>query len=265
MRKLVLILLFLTTLNIASADEGEAQPNDGKKVVVSGHARTLHRSAIVIDGHNDLPWQMRKEAGLSFEKLDISKPQPKLHTDIPRLKAGGMGAQFWSAYVDADTMDTGDAVLQTLEQIDVIHRMIRRYPEDFEQASTVADIERIHKEGKIACMIGVEGGYSIDNSLAVLRIYYELGVRYMTLTHSRTLDWADSATDEPKSDGLSPFGEEVVREMNRLGMLVDISHVSVETMKDAIRVSRTGYCIPLLCLCDRAASAQHPRRNPAGD
>lgn len=229
------------------------------KVIVSDQAKALHFSSIVIDGHNDLPWQMRKEGGLSFEKLDISRPQPKLHTDIPRLKAGGVGAQFWSAYVDADTMDTGDAVLQTLEQIDVIRRMIRRYPETFELARTAADIRRIHREGKIASLIGVEGGYSIDNSLAVLRMYEELGVRYLTLTHSRTLDWADSATDEPKSDGLSEFGEEVVREMNRLGMLVDISHVSVETMKDAIRVSRA----PVIASHSSAYGvAEHPRNVP---
>lgn len=253
-----LLVVFATPWETC-ADEPKSAGNRQEKVVVSDRAKALHASSIVIDGHNDLPWQMRKEGGLSFEKLDISKSQPKLDTDIPRLKAGGLGAQFWSAYVEADTVETGDSVLQTLEQIDVIRRMIRRYPETFSPASTVADIERIHKEGKIACMIGVEGGYSIDNSLAVLRIYYDLGVRYLTLTHSRTLEWADSATDEPKSGGLSPFGEEVVQEMNRLGMLVDISHVSVETMKDAIRVSKA----PVIASHSSAyAIAQHPRNVP---
>ncbi|MFO0947442.1 MAG: dipeptidase [Planctomycetota bacterium] len=230
-----------------------------KPVVITDSARELHHSSLLIDGHNDLPWQMRKEGSLSFEKLDISKSQPKLHTDIPRLRMGGVGAQFWSAYVEADTIDSKDAVRQTLEQIDVIHRMIRRYPETFALALSADDILRIRKEGKIACMIGVEGGHSIDNSLAVLRAYYQLGVRYMTLTHSRSLDWADSATDEAKSDGLSPFGRDVVREMNRLGMLVDISHVSVATMRDAIETSTA----PVFASHSSAhAIAQHPRNIP---
>src|SRR5439155_12238638 len=143
-----------------------------------------------------------------------------------------------SAYVPASTRKNNVAVRQTLEQIDVIHRLVRAYPDTFAMASTTDDIVRIRKGGKIASLIGVEGGHSIDNSLGVLRTYYQLGVRYMTLTHTESLDWADSATDAPKAKGLSPFGEDVVREMNRLGMLVDLSHVSAETMRAALKVSR---------------------------
>lgn len=249
----ILVNLFLATWAL-----GQPAPAARGPVVVSDAARAIHRSAIVIDGHNDLPWQLRKEAELSFEKLDIAKPQPKLHTDIPRLRQGGVGAQFWAAYIDVD-LAGGQVIRQTLEQIDVIHRMIRRYPDTFELALSSDDIVRIREKGKIACLIGVEGGHAIDNSLAVLRMYYQLGVRYLTLTHSRTLDWADSATDEPKSGGLSPFGEEVVREMNRLGMLVDISHVSAETMRDAIRVSSA----PVIASHSSAfAIAEHPRNVP---
>jgi membrane dipeptidase len=170
-----------------------------------------------------------------------------------------VGAQFWSAFVPSSFGRKGIAVRETLEQIDVIHRMVRAYPEAFEMAPTADDVVRIHKEGKVASMIGVEGGHSIDNSLAVLRAYYLLGVRYMTLTHSETIDWADSATDAPKSHGLSPFGEQVVREMNRLGMLVDISHVSAETMRHAIRVSKA----PVIASHSSAfAVAEHPRNVP---
>ena len=230
-----------------------------RAVELTSEALAIHREAIVIDGHNDLPWQLRSRADGSFSRLDISRPQKKLHTDIPRLRQGGVGAQFWAAYVPAETLKGADAVKATLEQIDVIHRMAETYPDTFEMAYSVADIRRIHRNGKIASLIGVEGGHSIDNSLAVLRMYYSLGVRYMTLTHSITLDWADSATDEPKSGGLSPFGEEVVREMNRLGMMVDISHVSPDTMRDAIRVSSA----PVIASHSSAYSvAAHPRNVP---
>ncbi len=226
---------------------------------VSDEAMRIHRAALLIDGHNDLPWQMREKGDLSFLKLDVSRPQKNLHTDIPRLKQGGVGAQFWSAFVPAETMKKGTAVRETLEQIDVIHQLVKTYPDDFEMAATADDVVRIHKAGKIACLIGVEGGHSIDNSLGVLRTYYDLGVRYMTLTHSDSLDWADSATDKPKANGLSPFGEQVVLEMNRLGMLVDISHVSVDTMKAALRVSKA----PVIASHSSAyALAEHPRNVP---
>lgn len=209
-----------------------------KPVKLTDEARAVHGSGFVFDGHNDLPWQIRNKSSASFAKLDISKNQAELHTDIPRLREGNIGAQFWSVYVPADTRLQGEALLKTLEQIEIVHAMCKRYPDVFEFAGSTANIERIRGEGKIASLIGVEGGHSIENSLANLRRLYKLGARYMTLTHSDTLDWADSATDEAKHDGLSKFGEEVVREMNRLGMLVDLSHVSPATMKDALRISK---------------------------
>jgi membrane dipeptidase len=200
-------------------------------------ARTLHKQVPLIDGHNDYPWALRQanpERDLS--KLDIRVAQPKIHTDIARLRAGGVGGQFWSVYVPVE-MQGQAAVGATLEQIDVVHRMVRKYPDTFELALTAADVERIFKAGRIASLIGMEGGHSIDNSLATLRMFYAVGARYMTLTHSANVRWADSGTDKPKLGGLSKFGEAVVREMNRLGMLVDLSHTSPDTMRDAIRVS----------------------------
>jgi membrane dipeptidase len=236
-------------------------PKSRAPVKLTEEALRIHREALVIDGHNDLPWQFREKKDLSFRKIDLRKSQKALglHTDIPRLIQGGVGAQFWSAYVPAETGKKGTAVRMTLEQIDVIKRMVAAYPDTFEMAYTADDIVRIRKKGKIASLIGVEGGHSIDNSLGVLRMYYALGVRYMTLTHSETLDWADSATDEARHHGLTPFGEQVVREMNRLGMLVDISHVSAETMRHALRVSRA----PLIASHSSAyAVAEHPRNVP---
>ncbi len=200
-------------------------------------ARALLKQTPLIDGHNDYPWELREKAQRNFEKLDISKPQPTIMTDIARLRAGGVGGQFWSVYVPVEL--TGQsAVTATLEEIDTVHQMTRRYPDTFELALTADDIERIFKHGRIASLIGMEGGHSIDNSLAALRMFYRLGARYMTLTHSKNTAWADSATDDPKFGGLAPFGEELVREMNWLGMLVDLSHVSPETMEDAIHVSQ---------------------------
>ncbi len=234
-------------------------PTKRGEVKLTPEALQIHHEAIVIDGHNDLPYQYREHKDLSFSSIDIARPQPKLHTDIPRLRKGGVGAQFWSAYVSTATMKDHTAVKQTLEQIDVIHRFVKRYPDTFEMAYGVDDILRIHKAGKIASLIGVEGGHSIDDSLGVLRMYYDLGVRYMTLTHSDTLDWADSATDAPKNHGLNEFGKNVVREMNRLGMLVDLSHVSADVMRQAIEVSRA----PVIFSHSSAyALAPHPRNVP---
>jgi membrane dipeptidase len=219
----------------------------------------IHRAGILIDGHNDLPEQLRNKGKSSFDILDISKPQQDLHTDIPRLIRGGVGAQFWAAFVPNETIRSGGAARHCLEQIDLIHRMVERYPDYFEMAYTADDIVRIHRSGKIASLIGVEGGHAIENSLGTLRMFYALGARYMTLTHADTHDWADAATDEPRHGGLSPFGEQVVAEMNRLGMLVDISHVSVETMKDVLRISRA----PVIASHSSAyAVAQHPRNVP---
>ena len=200
-------------------------------------ARTLHRTTPVIDGHNDYPWLVRQNAGGDLALLDIAAPKPALMTDIPRLRAGGVGGVFWSVYVPGD-MPGPIAVRDTLEQIDLVHRMARTYSTTFELARTAADVERIFAGGRIASLIGVEGGHSIDNSLATLRMLYSLGARYMTLTHSHHVDWADSASQPARLGGLSTFGEEVVREMNRLGMLVDLSHVSPEAMDDALRVAR---------------------------
>ena len=200
-------------------------------------ARALHKQSPLIDGHNDYPWALRDlDPGRDFAKADITGSVPKLMTDIPRLKQGGLGGQFWSVYVPS-TMQGKEAVRATLEQIDIVHRMTRRWPETFVLSRTAADVERAFKSGKIASMIGMEGGHSIDNSLATLRMLSSLGAGYMTLTHSANVPWADSATDKPVLGGLSKFGEEVVREMNWLGMLVDLSHVSPDTMEDAIRVS----------------------------
>ncbi len=239
---------------IASFDGPPAQA-----MPISDEAMRIHRSAIVVDGHNDLPWKVRAKGNSSFEKLDIAQPQPELHTDIPRLRKGGLGAQFWSAWVPPETMHKGGATRMALEQIDLIHRMVRRYPDTFELALDADDVDRIHRAGKIAALIGVEGGHTIENSPAVLRMFHLLGVRYLTLTHSDTLDWADSATDEARHGGLTAFGEELVREMNRLGMLVDISHVSAETMGDVIRVSRA----PIIASHSSAyAIASHPRNVP---
>jgi membrane dipeptidase len=223
-----------------------------------GRARALHKQWPLIDGHNDYPWALREKAQRNFEKLDIARPQPSIMTDIPRLKAGGVGGQFWSVYVPAELAGQA-AVTATLEEIDTVHQMMRRYPDTFELALTADDVERIFKKGKIASLIGMEGGHSIDNSLAALRMFHRLGARYMTLTHAKNHAWADSATDDPKAGGLTPFGEEVVREMNWLGMLVDLSHVSPATMEDALRVSEA----PIIFSHSSArALADRPRNVP---
>ncbi len=240
------------------ADDPKPKATRGP-VTVSEEARRIHESAIVVDGHNDLPWEIRRKSGLDFVTVDIARKQPRLHTDIPRLKAGGLGCQFWSAFVPVSTIKEGTAVRKTLEQIDVIRRMVKRYPETFALCGTVDEIRAARKAGKIASLIGVEGGHSIDGSLGVLRTFYDLGVRYMTLTHTESLAWADSCSDEPKAHGLSPFGEQVVAEMNRLGMLVDISHVSAETMRHVLRVTKA----PVIASHSSAfALANHPRNVP---
>jgi membrane dipeptidase len=199
-------------------------------------AQRLLREVPVIDGHNDYPWAVHEQAQGDINALDIRKAQPKLMTDIRRLTAGGVGGQFWSVYVPV-TLQGGDAVSATVDQIDIVHRMMAKYPETFALALTADDVERIERQHKIASLIGVEGGHCINSSLGVLRMLYRLGARYMTLTHTTNTPWADSATDTPTSNGLSPFGEQVIREMNRLGMMVDLSHVSPATMASAMRVS----------------------------
>jgi len=192
----------------------------------------------LIDGHNDWAETLADKAGDARWTIDLTRLDPKQYnTDITRLRAGRVGGQFWSVYVSA-SLPGPEQVKATLEQIALMKEIFRRYPNVFTQATTAADVRRIHAQGKIASMFGVEGGGQIDGSFAVLRAYRALGASYLTLTHSKTIDWADSATDDPKHDGLTKFGEAVVRELNRLGMLVDLSHVSEDTMIDAIRVSK---------------------------
>jgi membrane dipeptidase len=186
-----------------------------------------------MDGHNDLPWAMRDLAAYDLDKVDLAGGEPRLHTDIPRLRAGGVGAQFWSVFVSC-SLAGGDAVAATLEQIDFVNRLVERYPDAFALARTAADVEAAVEAGRIASLMGMEGGHSIGESLGVLRQMHALGVRYMTLTHNENTSWADSATDVPVIGGLSDFGRAVVREMNRIGMFVDLSHVSVDVMRDAL-------------------------------
>ncbi len=251
MRKFFLALLVSASHFALAADK--------PLVVISDEARRVHSAGFVFDGHNDLPWEVRQKAGGTFDKADIAAGVPKFQTDIPRLRVGNVGAQYWAAYVPAETSKENRAFTMTLEQIAIIHAMVKRYPDVFEFAKTADDVVRIQKAGKIASLIGVEGGHSIENSLDKLRRLKELGVGYMTLTHSDTLAWADSATDEAKHGGLTKFGEEVVREMNRLGMLVDLSHVSPDTMRDALAASKA----PIIFSHSSArAIADHPRNVP---
>lgn len=222
-------------------------------------ARELLAAHPVVDGHNDLPWALRQTVGYDLDRRDVTADQTgHLHTDLPRMRAGGVGAQFWSVYVRTD-MAGDDAVSATLEQIDVVRQMVDRYPGELRLALTADDMEAARAEGRIASLMGAEGGHSINNSLATLRALHQLGVRYMTLTHNDNVAWADSATDEPAAGGLTRFGEEVVREMNRIGMLVDLSHVSADTMRDALRVSEA----PVIFSHSSArAVCDHPRNIP---
>ncbi|MBU3064145.1 dipeptidase [Nocardia sp. NEAU-G5] len=222
-------------------------------------ARTLLRDTPVVDGHNDLPWAMRTHGRYDMDALDLAADQSaSLHTDLDRLRAGGVGAQFWSVYVRSDL--AGDhAVSATLEQIDFVRAFTERFPDRLYPAFTADDMESARAQGRIASLMGAEGGHSIDCSLATLRALYRLGVRYMTLTHNDNVPWADSATDEPKAHGLTRFGREVVREMNRLGMLVDLSHVSPDTMRAALATSRA----PVIFSHSSArAICDHPRNVP---
>ncbi|MFE5302189.1 dipeptidase [Streptomyces sp. NPDC056632] len=222
-------------------------------------ARELLASAPVVDGHNDLPWALREHCGYDLDRLDIAGDQRgALHTDLARLRAGGVGAQFWSVYVPGRL--AGDhAVSATLEQIDVVDQLLDRYAADLAPALTADDMETARKEGRIASLKGAEGGHSIDNSLATLRALHTLGVRYMTLTHNENNDWADSATDEPRHGGLSAFGREVVREMNRCGMLVDLSHVAATTMRDALDTTAAPV---VFSHSSSRAVCDHPRNIP---
>ncbi len=226
MRSLLLALALLTPVG-AKAQTDEAL----------SHAKRLLAGRPIIDGHNDLPWEIRVNpvSQRSVEKYDLRQRTPG-HTDIARLREGGVGGQFWSVYVPYELGDTSWAQVQ-LEQIDIIKQVIARYPDAFELALGADDVVRIMQSGKVASLIGMEGGHVIHNSLALLRQYYDLGARYMTLTHSASLDWADAGTGLPLNNGLTDFGQDVVREMNRLGMLVDLSHTSPKTALDALAVT----------------------------
>jgi membrane dipeptidase len=234
MMKLMTIAAAVMSIALPASDaraEDEAQLRERVMAIL--------REVPLIDGHNDIPWQYRIRVNNRVDALDfagdLSTVEPEIHTDVPRLRAGGVGGQFWSVFIPIRMRggQPGDA-RTVIEQIDFVHRLVDRHSDHLEMAYTADDIMRIHREGRIASLIGMEGGHSIENSLAVLRATYELGARYMTITHWRSLEWADAATDAPIAGGLTPFGEEVVREMNRLGMLVDLSHVSPKTMHDVL-------------------------------
>lgn len=257
MRSVCLPLLAAIGLLSAPGFAGETPQAAEREAMVR-----LLASAPLIDGHNDLPWALRDKVGGRLDTIDLradlSGGEKPYHTDIARLKAGGVGGQFWSVWVPVE-LPGAEAVEAVFQQIDLVHRLAARYPDTFEVATSAADVERVAKSGKIASLIGMEGGHSIHNSLAILRRTYAAGARYMTITHWANTDWADSATDAPKHGGLTPFGEEVIREMNRLGMLVDLSHVSAETMKDALAVSEA----PVIFSHSSARGVvAHPRNVP---
>ncbi len=218
------------------------------------------RSTPLIDGHNDLPWALREDHGLSVEALESGSDRraTPLMTDMARMRSGRVGGQFWSVYISG-TLVGDEAIRTTIEQIDTARRLIDRYPDHLQFAASADELVRIHRSRKIGSMLGVEGGRQIGGSLAALRQFYNLGVRYMTLTHNQTTEWADSATDEPKHGGLSPVGVEVVREMNRLGMLVDLSHVSPATALDALAATRAPV---IFSHSDVFALTPHPRNVP---
>ena len=253
------MLIRLAALSMVVLSMATLTAQNGPDDALLARARALLKASPLIDGHNDYPMTLREhDAAASLDTLDIGKSQPSIMTDLPRLKEGGVGGQFWSVYVPVERRGA-DAVTATLGQIDIVYRMLRRYPQALELALSADDIERIFKSGKIASLIGMEGGHSIDNSLANLRMFYRLGARYMTLTHSSNTAWADSATDTPKFGGLAPFGEDVVKEMNWLGMLVDLSHTSPDTMEDALRVTQAPV---IFSHSDARAINDHPRNVP---
>ena len=247
--------LFLACAATLRAQTPAAKPSDA----ALAHAKALLATTPLVDGHNDLPWAIResKTAPRDIDAYDLRKTTPH-QTDLARMKAGQLGGQFWSVYIPGEVKDSGYARIQ-LEQIDIARRVIAKYPERLVAAATAADMRTAFKAGKVGSMLGMEGGHAIENSLGALRAYYGMGVRYMTLTHNVTLDWADAALDAPTHGGLTNFGKEVVREMNRLGMLVDLSHVSPGVMSNALDVAAA----PVIFSHSSAkALVDHPRNVP---
>ena len=260
----LMTLISVVLLNVshvlwnASADQPDPTQFKRGPILVTEQARRIHADSPVFDGHNDLPWALRNHEG-TVSSLNLREDQPDFHTDIPRLRRGGVGAQFWSVYVPVSTAAQNSSLTTTLEQISMVRDLTEKYSDVFELAMNSSDIKRIREQGKIASLIGVEGGHSIENSINVLRQLYREGARYMTLTHSMSLDWADSCTDKIISGGLSEFGIEVVNEMNRLGMVVDLSHVSPDCMRAALKATRA----PVMFSHSSAkAIADHPRNVP---
>ncbi len=252
----VVVVIVLGCAAVGAAVEKPSTP-----VELEDAVHQLLRQVPLIDGHNDAPWAIRSRVAnhlADFDFRDTSSIDRPMQTDLVRLRAGGVGGQFWSVWVPVD-LPEAEAVVTVLEQIDLVHRLVERYSDDLELALTADDVVRIHGDGRIASLIGIEGGHSIASSLAVLRQLYDLGARYMTLTHWSNTGWVDAATDSPEHDGLSPFGEVVVREMNRLGMLVDLSHVSAAAMHDVLDVTRAPVIFSHSCA---AALNSHPRNVP---
>ena len=246
-RTLLAAAALMTLAGTASAQDAALQ-----------RANRLLESTILVDGHNDLPWEIRRaDQPGDVAAYDLRKRTPG-HTDLARLAAGKLGGQFWSIYIPGEIRDSGYARVQ-LEQFDIAHRLIAQYPEKLQFAWSADDLEKAHKAGRIGSMLGMEGGHAIENSLGTLRMYRRLGARYMTLTHNVTLEWADAAMDSARHGGLTDFGREVVREMNRLGMLVDLSHTSPGTMSDALDVTRA----PVIFSHSSARGVtDHPRNVP---
>ena len=258
MRK-TMILPLLPLIVAAACSTAGGQSGAGDATDAAARVRSILSTTPLVDGHNDLPWAVRQYEAAPHDVVayDLRSRTPG-HTDIERLRRGRVGAQFWSVYIPHNAIEEGAAKTQ-LEQIDIAHQIIQRYPDVFELALTTADAERIFRSGRIASMLGMEGGHAIENSLGALRAFYDLGVRYMTLTHSANIDWADSCCALREHGGLTEFGREVVREMNRLGMLVDLSHVSSESMHDALDVTEA----PVIFSHSSArALTEHPRNVP---
>lgn len=228
-RKLLLVVVTALSTSRAIAAEPMKMTDD---------ALRIHKSAFVIDGHNNLMMKFAKQASGSIDSVDLTQPQSNLHTDLPRLKQGGVGAEVFATYVSTDAVKKGTAVRQTLEQIEQLGKLVGRSHGEIEFALSSSDLNRVHEKGHVAALVAIEGGNAIESSIAVLKTYYQAGVRMMALTHDDTTDWADAALDTAKHGGLAPFGEKVIAEMNQLGMAIDLSHCSTETINDVLAISK---------------------------